>query len=496
MAILESLKRLLSRSDSLGGKVVTGGIWSGILQGSNQVFRISVYVALARFLSPAGVGLIGLATLVYGLCVQLTDIGIKTSLIQRSEADVDDYLDTAWFLQVAKGAFLAAVLVGLSFVAPVVFGERQLGPMLQVFALIPLVNGIRNPAVLYFEKDLEFQKLFQYRFGETFVFGVVTVGLLLATPTVWAFVYGKVAGAVVGLAFSYGLHSFRPELTFTRAKAMEMIDYGKWIFGSSLLIYVVDKGDDLFLGWLLGTSSLGFYRAAYRFSNAPATQVSGALSKVFLPSFAELQDDVDSLRRAFYKSIRGVTLISFPMSLGIVAVTPVFVPVVLGAEWTPAIVTMQLLAVWGFVRATGSVFTPLFQAVGKPDVQTKLLVLRIALIAVAIYPLTDGYGIEGAAFVIVGTSLLTFPVGLYLCLDIVDGDAVVIGKRVAPQAVGSCIMAVAVWAVSGVLPVSVFGLIGQIATGVAVYAVVMAIQEATLGVGLKPLWDNLKVAAE
>ena len=50
----------------------------------------------------------------------------------------------------------------------------------------------------------------------------------------------------------------------------ELNNYGKWIAGSNFLQFVYSQGDDLLVGRMLGTTSLGLYQLAYRISNLPA----------------------------------------------------------------------------------------------------------------------------------------------------------------------------------------------------------------------------------
>jgi PST family polysaccharide transporter/lipopolysaccharide exporter len=65
------------------------------------------------------------------------------------------------------------------------------------------------------------------------------------------------------------------------------------------------------------------------------------------------------------------------------------------------------------LRSVGKTTGPVFQALGRPDIVTKLAFVRLVLIAIFIIPAVRQFGIEGAAMVIVGVAL--FPM---LLLDI------------------------------------------------------------------------------
>ena len=51
---------------------------------------------------------------------------------------------------------------------------------------------------------------------------------------------------------SYLIHPYRPHLSSDLGKAKKLFGFGKWILGSSILIFLITQGDDIFVGKLLG----------------------------------------------------------------------------------------------------------------------------------------------------------------------------------------------------------------------------------------------------
>lgn len=159
------------------------------------------------------------------------------------------------------------------------------------------------------------------------------------------------------------------------------------------------------VGWALSATALGSYQLAYRLSNAPATEITNVISSVMFHAYSQLQDDPDRLRKAFLRILKLVTFISFPVAIGIVAVAPMFIRAFLGPDWMPMTTVMQILAIWGLMRSFASTSDPVRKAICRPDYVTKLGIIKVALLAVFIYPVTTQYGIEGTAFLLIGTFL-------------------------------------------------------------------------------------------
>ena len=418
---LREVVRGLIPGEGLADRTAKSGIWATATNVGDRFLQIVLLVVLARLLDPADFGLMGIALLVVSGLRRFSELGLEAALIQREEANIDTYLNTAWCLQALRGASLA----GLAFLsAPYIasfFGEPRATGVLRVISVAPLLYDLRNPAIVYFQKSLEFHKEFVYELSGSMAYFCVALGYALVRPTVWALVFGYIATNVAQLLVSYLLHGYRPWPEFDRSFAKEMIGYGKWITGSSIVAFLFLQGDDAVVGWLLSATALGFYQLAYRLSNAPATEITNVVSTVMFPAYSQLQNDPDRLREAFAKTLKMVTLVSFPMAIGIMVVTPTFVRAFLGPKWLPMTTVMQILAVWGLLRAFAATSSPVWKAIGRPDYVTKLGIVKLVLLALLFYPVTTRYGIEGTALLLVGTYVFVqWPIGVYLTVKPID----------------------------------------------------------------------------
>src|SRR5699024_11901667 len=118
-----------------------------------------------------------LALAVMSGLTQLSRLGIDAALIQREEANVDAYLDTASMMHNARGVVTAVILflVAPVMASPAVFDQPELTPVLRVLALSPLLSGLQNPGLLYLKKDLRFDKQFFYTISGTIFYVLVAV---------------------------------------------------------------------------------------------------------------------------------------------------------------------------------------------------------------------------------------------------------------------------------------------------------------------------------
>jgi O-antigen/teichoic acid export membrane protein len=379
----------------LSTRVARGGAWIFALRMGVQLFNILRLIILARLLAPRDFGLMGIALLGMATLQTFSEPGFRAALVQRKEG-AEEYLDTAWTISLLRGAALCAILVlSAPYVASFFEAPHATG-VIRAIALSLLLQGFTNIATLHFQKELEFKKQFIYQLSGTLVDFVVAVVAAVVLRNAWALVFGLLAGDAVRLLMSFAIARFRPRLELDWRKARELWSYGRWITGVSILVFLSTQGDNAVVGKMLGTMALGFYQLAYRICTMPATEFSGLISTVTFPAFSKVQDNLPLLRRSYKQVLQFTALLAFPAAAGIFAFAPEFTRIVLGEKWMPMVPAMRILAITGLCRSISGP-GPLFMAIGKPKLRTRVQAVGFAAMAITIVPLTLRWGIAGAA---------------------------------------------------------------------------------------------------
>jgi O-antigen/teichoic acid export membrane protein len=282
--------------------------------------------------------------------------------------------------------------------------------VIRVIALFTLFSGLQNISILFFQKELEFHKQFIYEFAATLANLIVAIPLAFLLRNVWALVWGGLASSVVRLILSYTLHPYRPLIQLNRQKLKELWHFGKWVLGSTILVFLVTQGDDIFVGKVLGLTALGLYQLSYTLSNLPATEITHVVSRVTFPAYSKLQDDLPRVRSAYLKVLQFISFLSFPLAGAIFIFLPDFVSIFLGDKWTPMVPAAQVLVMAGLLRSIAATTGPIFHALGKPKIDTNWQIIRFLVLLTLIYPLTLQWNILGTS-IAVFISILAATIG-------------------------------------------------------------------------------------
>ena len=383
----------------LSTRVVHGGFWMFTLQFSERIFGIIKSVILARLLAPNDFGLFGIAMLALATLESFSLIDSHAPLIQK-KGNINTYLNTAWVIHVLRGTVLALIM---ALGAPLVgrfFGEPKAIMLVRVLAAGIFIQGFQNIGIVYLKKDLEFHKFFAFKFSGTLANIVVSITAAFILKDVWALIYGFLAGEFVMFIASYLLHPYRPRISVDLGKSKEIFDFSKFIFLQTIVVFLLTQGDDAFVGRILGTTALGFYRFAYRLSNFPATGITHVISRVTFPAYSKLQSDKEKLREAVKRTLNFVSIISIPLASGIFILAPEFTRVFLGEKWMPMVPAMQVMCAFGAMRAIATAFESVYRALGRTDIPFKISLTELLIMAILIYPFSKYFDILGTSIAI------------------------------------------------------------------------------------------------
>ncbi len=394
-------------NNSLFPKVVRGGAWIFGLRAIDAALGFLRIIVLARLLAPRDFGLFGVALLALSILESFSKTGFDTAIIQRKD-DVKGYLDTVWTVQIIRGFILGGILF---FGAPLVadfFKEPAALLLVRILAFSELLKPCANIGVIYFKKELQFNKVFVYSLAGTLVSLAVVIPTAFILRSVWALVLGLFAGQATTVVVSYFIHPYRPRIVLDVKRCKELFSFGKWITVSWMILFLVVHGDDIFVGRLLGAAALGFYQMAYRISNISATEIAHVISQVTFPAYAKFQEDIQRLKESYLRILDITLFLTVSMAAAIFVLIPDFTRLLLGEKWMPMVPTARILVFYGLLRAIAASTGPVFVALGRPKVETAWQGVRLLVLVLLIYPLTISFGLEGTALAVFFSMLISW----------------------------------------------------------------------------------------
>ncbi len=424
-----------------------------LLSGSNA-FRLAVqfllFPILARLLTPADYGLMGLAMPVVLFALTLGEGGMGPALLRA--ADPHGRVESTMFwTALAIGAICAGALLLLAPFLAAFLHNQRIAPVLIWLAPIMIFSALSSvPSVRV------------QRRGASWIFATGDVASALAGAAVafvcalsglgvWSLVAQQLVIWSVKLAVIFPLAGNRIAARPCPDALRYLLRNGTPLVGANLLNLFSISVDALLIGRILGITQLGFYVLAFQIVRIPEAVLNGPVFLTFLPAIVRLDMDRSAATAMFLQATRIMLSVSAPLMLGLTLTAGLAVPLLLGPRWHPAIPLLMLLAPPAIAQTFGWLARALLIGRGRTGLQLHLALLNAALTLAGVLGGMP-FGIGGVAAG-VGLSVLLGNLA-YITAAMVE---LRLAPRLLAQAIGgpaaaACIMVLGITGLQRLLP--------------------------------------------
>jgi PST family polysaccharide transporter len=356
-----------------------------------------VLLVLTRWLKPAEIGLVALATTLISAGLVAIDLGLSQALVQRKRLGPLDR-DTVFWVTLASGAILSVVMAAAADWAAGAFGQADLSPVLRLSALSLLFLCLVAPHKALLQRDLEFGVLGSRILVSEVIGGAIGVILAASGFGIWSLVARNLTRDSTAALLLWGSVPWRPRLRVSWPLLRELRSFGAAVMGSRALEFLGQSADQLLIGFFAGPETLGYYVVALRALKVVRQFLVESVAAVAFPFFSRLQDDATRLRQTFLTGTRWVTLAAFPAYAGLAVVAPEAMQLLFGEAWKPSVAVLQILAGLGCVQAAGFFPGAVLLALGHPTWRFGLhLVNSVANVAAIVIAVPAGLSAVAAA---------------------------------------------------------------------------------------------------
>lgn len=410
---------LRKRTFKAGSWVLTGHLFS-------QFLRFGGNLILTRLLVPEMFGVMAIVNVILAGLAMFSDVGLLQNIVQSKRGEERDYLNTAWTIQIIRGFLIFFVTLVISaslyylnqfgYLSPdTAYGNAELPLILAVMSITAAIAGFNSIQLPLLNRKLMMGKLVMIEIISQLVGLVFMILWAWKTHDIWALVFGTVISSSTKMILSHTANiGERCQFCWDSETVSEIIHFGKWIFASSILGFLLNQGDRLLLGGLISAEMLGVYSVAFFLATAVKDLLMKLASSVFFPVLSETnRNNPLGLENIYYKvryKIDAITMFAAGIlySMGSYIVATLYDSRYSEAGWMLQTLSITLISV-GYMLASQC-----FLATGKP----KLEMVQIAVQLLSLFLLLPisfyFYDMRGAVWAIALTSLIRLICSLVL----------------------------------------------------------------------------------
>jgi len=405
-------------------KVVTGLVWLLVQNAGLKLITLAIFTVLARILDPSDLGAFAFVATVLGLAGIVVDQGLSEAVVQRREI-WPSQLDALFVINLG---IAVALTLGIGIAAPALtesVGLPEITPVLRVTSLGTLMSA------MYFSQAGMLRRDFQYRWltisqivGAT-LSGALGIWLALEGGGVWSLTAQSLAQTAITGVLIWAVPQWQFRIPRDFRGTRELVSYGLSRLGANVLDFANSRVLDLLVLARLGPAIAGLYVVGVRPQVALMQVLSGAVLDVAHNGFSRLAANRSALLAAYYKSVSVSAAAAVPVFVVVAATAPELVEIVFGPSYATSATVLAPMCLLSAVQAMQFYNGTLFNALGRPSISLKLLMLKVAVTFITL-GVVNGAGLDVFLKAYIGSQLATSPVSFYLVRRVVGVSLVAV----------------------------------------------------------------------
>ena len=362
-------------ANSLRQETLTGIKWSAIERFSVQIIQFVIGLIMARLLTPADYGVIGMISIFMAIAQTLIDSGFSNALIRKLDRTDADF-STAFFFNIIVGIFCYAIMfVAAPYIAKF-FKLPILSNIVRIISINLFLNSLAVVQRARFIIDINFKGLAKVTVVSVAISGSIGLYMAYNGAGVWALVFQSVTSTFITTILLWISAKWYPRMVFSKDSFYSLFSFGSKLMISGLIQTVYSKLSALAIGKFYTSDDLGFYSRGEQFAALPSDSINNVLQRVTFPIFSKLQDNDTRLVNAYRKYIRITSLIIFFLLMFLASVSSPLVTMLLTEKWAKASIFLQIFCFDYMFDHICRINLNLLQVKGRSDLYLRLEIIK------------------------------------------------------------------------------------------------------------------------
>lgn len=343
--------------ETLKEKTAKGIFWGGMSNGLQQLLNLVFGIFLGRLLSPSDYGMVGMLTIFSLIASSLQESGFTAALANKKEISHRHLNAVFWFSIGVSGS----LYILLFFSAPWIAGFYHT-PELTALARYQFLGFfISSMSTAHFAKlfhDMKVKQRTIATFTALCISGVIGVTLAFLGFSYWGIATQNISYILITTCFFWYFSGWRPTLQFDFGPIREMFGFSCKLLVTNIFNHINNNVFSVILGKFFNGQTVGYYNQGNKWTTMGQNFITGMVNSVAQPVLAQVSDDKERQYRVFRRMFQFTALVSFPVMLGLSAVSQELIILLITDKWLESAYILCILCL-------GGAFLPIAQLYGQ-----------------------------------------------------------------------------------------------------------------------------------
>lgn len=358
------------KEENLKYKFVNATKWASITEIAAKIVSPVTNMILARIISPEAFGIVATVTMIMSFADMFTDAGFQKYLVQhdfKGENEKYKNANVAFLSNFGISIVLWGAIIIFRKKIAVSVGNPKLGNVIAIACVQLLLTSFSSIQMALYRRDFDFKTLFLVRMVSVCIPFMITIPIALLGLSYWSLIIGAISMQLSNAIILTVKSKWKPKLFYSFEILKEMLSFSIWSLVEAISIWFTVWVDVFIIGTSFNQYYLGLYKTSTAMVNALMSLITTSTVPVLFSALSRLKNDESQFKYMFFKTQQLVSILVFPLGVGIYLYSDLVTEILLGNKWSEAsgvigiyALTSSILIVFGYYCSE------VYRAKGKP----------------------------------------------------------------------------------------------------------------------------------
>lgn len=358
--------------------------WSTITEIIAKLISPITNMILARIISPEAFGVVATVTMIMSFADMFTDAGFQKYLVQHDFKDENEKFkiaNVAFWTNFMISVMLWIIIILFRKKIAILVGNPGLGNVIAIACIQLMLTSFSSIQMALYRREFDFKALFLIRMISICVPFLFTVPLGILGFSYWSLIIGNIITQLLNAIILTIKSKWKPYFFYDINLLKEMMSFSIWSLVEAISIWFTSWVDIFIISSSLNQYYLGIYKTSTTMVNSIMTLITASILPVFFSALSRLQNDDKKFNEMYLNTQRIISILVFPLGVGIYLYSDLATKIMLGNNWTEA---SSVIGIWALTSSIiivfGNLNSEVYRAKGRPKLSFLAQVLHLAVL--------------------------------------------------------------------------------------------------------------------
>ena len=345
-------------NESLKEKTAKGLLWGGFSNGLQQLLGLLFGIVLARKLSQADYGMIGMLAIFSAVAACMQEGGFIAALNRKKEVTQRDYNAVFWMSILTSIGFYTLFW----FTAPLIaqfYGEPRLTALARYSFLSFLFVSFSIAPRAYIFRNMMVRQSSIIALVSMALSGIVGIIMAYKGYAYWGLATQNIVFTLSVSILNYWFSGWRPTLHIDLRPIRELIGFSSRLIITNIFTAANTNILSVLLGRYYTAPQVGDFTQANKWNTMGHSLITNMLYSVAQPVLAKIDEDRQRQKQVFRKLLRFTAFIAFPLMFCLALISEEFIVILITEKWLSSAHLLRWLCIAGAMMPVSYLFSNL-----------------------------------------------------------------------------------------------------------------------------------------